>query len=162
MSRRLNFNVENGWELVWNRSLTSDRTPSNRLLGIQETIVPLLFDKFVVAVHCYSPYAQSKSKGWRWAGYAVRRIRTGLTTNNAFDSDAGTKHPYWLNRFTLLMYDPIVPNYGLSFEYARWLPDINITVWQFLGDDYDSTEALIRQARADIDNLRLLYERLIQ
>jgi hypothetical protein len=161
MSRRLDFNVENGWELVWSRSLVGERTPTRRLIGIQETIVPLLFDKFVVAVYCYSPYAISKGKSWRWAGYAVRRIRTGLTIGNAFDSEAGTKRPYWLNRVTLLLYDPIVPNYGLSFEYARWLPDINISVWQFLGTDYDSTEALVRKARADIDNLRLLYERLI-
>jgi len=161
MSRRLNFNVENSWELVWSRSLVGDRTPQNRLRGIQEAIVPLLFDKFVVAVYCYSPYALSNGKGWRWGGYAVRRIRTGLTIGSAYDSEAGTKRPYWLNRVTLLLYDPIVPNYGLSFEFARWLPDINISVWQFLGVDYDSTEALIRNARADIDNLRQLYERLI-
>ncbi|NJP18018.1 MAG: hypothetical protein HC763_02635 [Hydrococcus sp. CRU_1_1] len=162
MSRRLDFNVENSWELVWSRTLNGARTPSNRLIGIQETIVPLLFDKFVVAVYCYSPYANSKQKGWRWGGYAVRRIRTGLTVGNAFDSEAGTKRPFWLNRVTLLMYEPIVPNYGLSFEYARWLPDINISVWQFLGGDYDSTEGLIRQTRADINSLYQLYERLIQ
>lgn len=161
MSRRLNFNSINSWELVWNRSLVADRKERGRLIGIQETIVPLVFDKFVVAVYCYSPTARAKGKDWRWAGYAVRRIRTGLTIGNGYDSDAGTKRPYWLNRVTLLTYDPIVPNYALSFEYARWLPDINMEVWQFLGTDYDSTEALIRQARADIDNLRQLYERLI-
>lgn len=161
MSRRLDFNVENGWELVWSRSLVSDRTPTNQLIGIQEAIVPLLFDKFVVAVYCYSPYARSNDKLWRWGGYAVQRIRTGLTIGNAFDSDAGSKQSYWLNRVTMLLYEPIVPNYGLSFEFARWLPDINISVWQFLGVDYDSTEALVRNARADIDNLRQLYERLI-
>lgn len=161
MSRRLEFNQENAWELVWSRSLNSDRTPSGRNIGIQEQIAPLLFDKFVIAVYAYSPYALQKNKGWRWAGYAVRRLRTGLTIGNAFDSNAGMKRQFWLNRVTLLLYEPLTVEFGMSFEFARWLPDINISVWQYQGTDYDTTEGLIRQTRADIDNLRVLYERLI-
>lgn len=161
MSRRLDFNQENTWELVWSRSLNSDRTPSGRNIGIQEQIVPLLFDKFVIAVYAYSPYALQKNKGWRWAGYAVRRVRTGLTIGNAFDSEAGTKRPFWLNRVTLLLYEPLTSEYSMSFEFARWLPNANISVWQYQGTDYDTTDGLIRQTRADIDNLRVLYERLI-
>ncbi|MGL5879305.1 MAG: hypothetical protein ACRC2V_16215, partial [Xenococcaceae cyanobacterium] len=161
MSRRIDFNHENAWELVWRQSLSGDTDAKGRNIGIQEQIAPLLFDKFVVAVYAYSPYARSKAKDWRWAGYAVRRLRTGLIIGNAFDSNAGMKRAFWLNRVTLLLYEPLTAEFGMSFEFARWLPDLNISVWQYQGTDYDTTEGLIRQTRADIDNLRVLYERLI-
>ena len=161
MSRRLDFNIGNAWESVYSARLEGDKDNRGNNIGIQETIVPLILDKFVVAVYCYCPYARANNKGWRWAGYAVRRLRTGLTIGSAFDSDAGTKSAIWLNRVTLLLYEPLTTEYGLSIEFARWLPDIQLSVWQFLGVDFDTTEGLIRQARADIDNLRILTERLI-
>ena len=142
MSLILQLGNSNNWESHYSTSYAADKITVNShdiYAPILEIVLPITFDKNILAVHVSSSTAKPS---WRFAGYASQKIRTGLLVGGAHES-LSARRSLWLNEITLLFFDQLASTYTLSINPPKWFRDINIYTWQYTGSATDSTQELL-------------------
>lgn len=130
------------WEDVYNESVTALSITSTRHAPISEIIVPVLFERHIIAVYATSNTAKAT---WHFAGFINQKIQLGLVPGGSPDVDSVQRRKIWLNRITLLFFPKITSTYAVSFNVPDWFKSVNLNIWEYRGPESDSTENLIRE-----------------
>lgn len=138
----LDLSNSDNWVGFFHASFQAGRTPGNtKVVPIPEIIMPDSLSSHILAVAASSSTAKPN---WRFAGFLNQRIELGLTAIGTPDTDA-SRHKAWLDRLTLVIFPKLTSSYYLSFETPKWFQDIDLTIFQYVGPESDSTESLINQ-----------------
>lgn len=143
----LNVGDSHSWNPIWNTQVDSASAPNrNYYYPIPEIEVPLLLDKFVLAVYADSETARPH---WHSAGFANQKLRSGITVGGNPDARFNGSHRIWLKRIAILVLPRVSNEYSLSFDIHPWHEEISLQLWEYVGDTSDSTENLINEVRSN-------------
>jgi len=118
----------------------------------------VLFSSSIVAVCTQSYSAKSQ---WYRCGYLTRRVRLpGVGLGFGSDSTDSGDEIIPLNRCTLLQFPKDLPQYEIFFTPVPWLKDFNFALWEYTGEQGDSTEELIQTLKVDIARLESKIDQL--
>ena len=138
----LNLSSPDNWVGFYQGSFETQRSPGNTtVIPIPEIIIPGSLSNHILAVSASSNTAKPH---WRFAGFLNQRIELGLAAVGSPDTDAA-KHKAWLDRLTLVIFPRLTPTYSLSFETPKWIQDIDLTIFKYVGPESDSTDNLVNQ-----------------
>lgn len=116
--------------------------------GPPETTLPILITRPIVALRCESDEAPTT---WRYAGLVRREIRTASQTQPlAKLQDSARK--LTLGATNILNYSdlPDADSYNLVLVPAKWLPDIRVTLYQYIGPFGSTLQDELEAARVDL------------
>lgn len=120
---------ETNWELFY--SETKYRATQGEVaIPIEPWKLGLLADSELLAVACQSKGAKDN---WIYAGFMTLGFSTGLTVGGVADAESGTSRRLKLNQIQIFPVQKFAAEYSIAFSVPYWLPDITITVWQYIG-----------------------------
>jgi hypothetical protein len=148
------------WELVSNQFFqpipTSGANP-NTIYPIYEfPISPILFENPLVAIYAKSPSAPPH---WQFAGLLIQRVAVGLVIGGLNEAIQETK-AVRLNTIQVFNLPQYTSTYQLNFRVARWLRDIELNVWRYIGSQSDSTENMIQGLEQDLARIEFKIDNL--
>ncbi len=139
----LDLSNPDNWVGFYQGSFQSQRSPGNAtVIPIPEIVIPCSLNNHILAVSTSSSTAKPN---WRFAGFLNQRLELGLAAPIGNPDTDAAKHKAWLNRLTLVIFPRLTPTYFLSFETPKWIQDINLTIFQYVGPESDSTDNLVNQ-----------------
>lgn len=133
-------NVAN-WEQIYTYSASAVKINDRMYEPIPEIEVPLLIEKHVLAVYVNTSVPEGSV--WYFGGFLNQKFQLGLTIGGVPDADELTRRKLSLNRIKLVVLPKITANYAISLSVPKWFKSVSLTVWQYIGDDYDSVEKLL-------------------
>ena len=145
------------WDLVFDtyfQPIPSSNPNPNTIYPVYEfPISPILFDNPVVAIYAHSSKAPSH---WQFAGKLIQRVAVGLLIggNNEAIQETRTVR---LNSIQVFILPQYTSTYQLNFRVAKWLKDIELKVWRYIGtvdDEYLNKFAAIN-SKLDTINQQL-------
>jgi len=148
----LDLNNSANWENHYHGSFEGGQAIVNGrtiYAPILETSIPVTFEKHIIAVYAVSASAKPT---WNFAGYISQKIKTGLVVGSVPESLV-ERRPFWLNQITLLFLPQVASSYALSITPAKWLKDISLYTWQYVGTESDTTEVALANMQATINQI---------
>ncbi len=137
----LDLQSQGSWVQVYNETRAASVVVDSSFTPIPAFELGFLFESHILAVRCLSNSAKPK---WRFAGILNQKFQLGtggaaspLPVVNA------SSRTVRLNRSALVQFQHLTTNYQLVFEPAHWLKDIQLTVWEYRGPVWDTTEEKI-------------------
>jgi len=150
------------WERAYYHVLNSD--PENvkilkknkraKIPYINPLEIPLLFDKHILAVMAQNSQTPST---WKKAGDLVQ-VFTGVFHDEpnfdpplipTFGVDVESKY-IPLNTLRMYVFSSYAPQFYLWFEPVKWLKKVTLTIWKFVGEQFDSTEEILETIKVDL------------
>lgn len=125
------------WQRVYNQQFYADFEGRSRFRPIPPVNLPVLLHSPVIAVATDSQEALTH---W-WLGIRLK-MRIAVP-GSEFDELEVHEARCQVNRGQLIRFPPIAPEYTLRIEFPWWHSEMRVTVWEFLGEQMDSTEALV-------------------
>jgi hypothetical protein len=148
----LDLNNSANWENHYHGSFEGGQAIVNGrtiYAPILETNLPIAFEKRIIAVYAISASAKPT---WNFAGYISQKIKTGLVIGSVPESLV-ERRPFWLNQITLLFLPQVASTYALSITPAKWLKDISLYTWQYIGAESDTTEVVINNIQTTVNQI---------
>ncbi|PHJ57380.1 hypothetical protein VF14_24555 [Nostoc linckia z18] len=138
MSRNLQLGIESNWVLQYSISIPAVRylndSSGNPIYEkITEIIVPVVFDKPIIAVSVNT--AIPVGKIWKYAGYLRRSLTTGLGA-----SFVGDPEQLFLGKFNLIILNDLSIDYFVSIQVPKWFISATIAIYQYEGIDSTTLE----------------------
>jgi hypothetical protein len=143
MGRVLQLSNAANWEQIYNTSVAAVNITPDTHVPIAEITVPFLIDTHVLAVYITTDVPEGRE--WFFAGYLNQKFELGLTVGGTPEADELSRRKLSINRIKLIILPKITANYAISFSVPKWFKSVQITVWQYIGTDYDSIEQTINQ-----------------
>jgi len=124
---------------------------------IEPFVIPILVESPLIAIWTDS---DGKQPTWNLAGWVRGAIATSSLTNDIKTLN-GTSQALQLGEATRLDFrDAPAGTYQLRVFPQRYLPDLRLRVYSYIGPIGDSTEALLDVARVDIARLEAKIDAL--
>lgn len=139
--RTLQLNNADNWEQIYNTSVSAVFITPNVHAVIPKITVPLLIDTHVLAVYVTTEVPEGRS--WNFAGYLHQEFNLGLTVGGTPEADEISTRKIFLDRIKLITFPKLTPTYAISFDVPKWFTSVSLTVWKYIGIDYDSVEKTI-------------------
>lgn len=144
----LDFGNQANWLLVYEERRDAAYLDEQQFTPLPAFELPFLFDKPILACKAFS---QGAKPTWRFAGTLTQRFQlgsggVGTTLPIAEASRRGLK----LGRTELCVFTQYTQHYELLLECPYWLDNLRLTIWEYVGPNSDSTEALLELARIDL------------
>jgi hypothetical protein len=155
----LQLTVQGNWFQVYDESRSAiPITSTGGHYPIPAWEIPFLLEKHILAVRCFSVTAKAN---WRFAGTLSQRFQagTGGSGSPLPVVEAGSVG-LRVNRTKLVIFKKYVSDYQLLFENVPWLKDLRVTIWEYRGTEFDSTEELIQATRAKLETLEFKIDNL--
>ncbi|WP_051502861.1 hypothetical protein [[Scytonema hofmanni] UTEX B 1581] len=129
MTRNLQLGIESSWALQYSDSFPAvtylnDSAGKPIYEKITEIIVPVVFDKPIIAVSVATTIPVGKI--WKYAGYLSRSLTTGLGS-----SFTGERERLFLGKFNLIVFADLNINYFVSIQVPKWFISANISIYQY-------------------------------
>lgn len=173
----LSFNPSNlgSWELVYQRQLQS--ASNNLLFGVQRprgaripyidpVEIPLIPTSRIFLVGTFSRDAKPT---WYRAGYLTQEILgvkvddtvvfEGLNSSPDTTVDADNR-VIGLNKVQLVVFPKYSSSFALRFETVAWIKSLNLTIWEYRGQESDTIEELIQATRAKLEAIEYKIDNL--
>jgi len=143
MSRRL-LNLGDGasWNEVFATHVVAERLTggTSRYFPIPEITIPILLTSHVIVVFCESEKAPSY---YRFGGQCRQSFLVGIAGGNVPNAQAQQEEAIWLNKFNLILFEPIEREYALSVKVPYWLEDFRVIIYEYTGvDTFENIERL--------------------
>ncbi|MBH8563758.1 hypothetical protein I8748_16430 [Nostoc sp. CENA67] len=138
MTRTLQLGNADNWQQIFNTSVAAVTLNSTAYVPIPEITAPLLLETHVLATYITTNIPEGRK--WNFAGFLNQKFELGLTVGGTPEADNLTRRKLWLNRIQLIILPKLTANYAISFDVPEWFKNVNVTLWQYVGVDYDSTE----------------------
>ena len=140
----LQLTTQGNWNQIYDESRSAvPMSPVGGHYPIPAFEIPFLFDKHIIAVRCLSTSAKAT---WRFAGTLSQRFRAGTGGSTSplpiLDAEILSLR---LNRSRLVVFKQYTQQYELLFESPPWIKDMRLSIWQYIGEQSDSTEDLLRE-----------------
>ncbi len=139
MSLSVDLSNSQNWDLVFNQYFqpipSSNPNPSVIYPVYEFSISAVLFDNPLVAIYAHSSKAPAH---WQFAGKLIQRVAVGLIVGGNNEAIQETR-AVRLNSIQVFNLPQYTSTYQLNFRVARWLQDIELKVWQYIGavdDEY--------------------------
>lgn len=87
---------------------------------------------------------------WKAAGWLFQKVRVGVTVGGGLDAVAESRQTVLLKKIQLHFWRPEISSYGLDFFTFRWLQQLDLTLWEYVGPITDLTQEAIDLTRIDI------------
>ncbi|WP_017652292.1 hypothetical protein [Fortiea contorta] len=151
MARNLQLGIESNWALQYSNSFPAvthlnDGSGQPIYERITEIIVPIVFDKPIIAVSVTTTVPVGKI--WKYAGYLRRSLTTGLGA-----SFVGEPERLFLGKFNLIVFDDLNINYFVSIQVPKWFISANVAIYQYEGINKTTLEDDIKAIELKIDAL---------
>jgi hypothetical protein len=165
----LSFNPSElgAWELTYSRKLVGvDPTRGVKVPYIEPVEIPYIPSSGIFLVGTFSIDARPT---WYRAGYLTQELRNvqindvvlfeGLPGQPDTTVD-GSQYIIGLNRIQLIVLPKYSNNFSLRFEAVAWLKKLTLTIWEYRGQETDTTEELIQATRAKLETLEFKIDNL--
>lgn len=94
---------------------------------------------------------------WNVAGYLFQSV-AGVNIDDSLTFEFGSgvtaldtsRRRLLINTTELHVFPRYATEHVYSFEPMRWIPEITLGVWEYIGSDADTTEELIQSVRVDL------------
>jgi hypothetical protein len=134
------FNNRNNWIRLYTGLFTVTPIGSGtRYVPIPESVLPVLSDERILAAKATSAAA---IKTWKTGGWLTPIIDLVSTE---FGEARLSQHRVPLGYAGFIILPEFAQSYRLRLSIPRWIKDVRIDVWQYIGPIDDSTEKLIRE-----------------
>jgi hypothetical protein len=150
MSRVLQLGNSANWDQIYTTSVSAVRVTPDTHAPIPEITIPFLLEVHVIAVYVFTDIPEGRR--WFFAGFLNQKFELGLTVGGTPDADELSRRKLTLNRIKLVIFPKITANYSVSFSVPEWFTSVSITVWQYLGPDYDSVEKAVEEIKLLLQN----------
>ncbi len=151
--RVVELNNSDNWQSIYSTNVNAVQVPmrdgKNLVSPIPEIVVPVLLDKFILAVSVGTDVPENSI--WRFAGYLNQKISTGLVIGGGQDATTVKGQPLFLDQINLILFQKISTDYAVSVKVPRWFTRASITVWEYTGVDDTSESILLGQEFANIN-----------
>jgi len=134
------LNNASNWSTFFSTTVVATPTSGSSFTPIPEYTVPILADKHIIAV---AIIASNAKPTWHFGGFLNQKVPTGLTVGGLPSTDAVQKRRMYLDRLTLMIFQPLTSTYSISVEVPKWFADFTLTIFEYVGPQSDSTENLI-------------------
>ncbi len=141
--RALQLSNADNWEQIYNISVSAVFITPTVPAKIPKITVPFLIDTHVLAI--YITTSVPEGRNWNFAGYLNQEFNLGLTVGGTPEADELSIRKLFLNRIKLIIFPKITPTYSVSFDIPKWFTNVSITVWKYIGPDYDTVENVLTQ-----------------
>ncbi|OCQ96077.1 hypothetical protein BCD64_12030 [Nostoc sp. MBR 210] len=143
--RQLQLSNSQNWETVHNQNILGAKLPKEgggyKAVPIPEIDIALLLDVFVLAILVSTNVPEGRE--WKFAGHVKQRVSTGIVFGGSQDASFNRKQALFLDQINLVLFPKISTNYSISIKVPDWFEDANVTVWRYIGPDYDADLARI-------------------
>lgn len=140
----LDLGNANNWQLLWIGNFSAEPIPDRQdyTYPIEPVIVPLLLDSPIIVIEIACPNDTKR----RSAGWANRKIRTGLQTGGTPNTSSFGGKRLLRNEKNLVIFNPIgTDSYGLEIVFGWWMKQAAIQLFEYIGPNTDTvTEQLNR------------------
>jgi len=136
----VDLNNAANWSNFYGTTVTAAPASSSTFTPIPEYTVPILADKHILAV---TISASNAKPTWHFGGFFNQKVSTGLIVGGIPSTDAVQKRRMYLNRLTLMIFQPLTSTYAISVEVPKWFSDFTLSIFEYIGPQSDSTEDLI-------------------
>lgn len=140
----------NNWESAWTDSKSAAQGARGAYIPIGEMVIPLIFSDHITAVLVESSTAKPS---WNFAGFLNQKVRLGLTVGGGLDSYYSLKRKAWLRRITLIRYERLTNDYGLSFEPPKWITQVSIQIWVYTGIETDTITQQLNRIESMLESM---------
>ncbi len=163
----LGLSTAGNWRLVYYQQHVGD--PANRrvrapMIDIIE--LPVTIPGRILAVG--ASYLDA-SPSWYTAGFFYQEVRgatlddtlvfPGVTGGSGAVLDACKKRII-LNTIELHIFERLASEHSFRFEAMAWIPRIILGVWEYIGEESNSTEDLIQATRIDLARIEFKVNQL--
>ncbi|ELS04809.1 hypothetical protein Xen7305DRAFT_00045450 [Xenococcus sp. PCC 7305] len=142
----------NNWVSRYSTSLQGEEAivPGN-YKAIPDLVVPITFEGELIAIQASSTKAKPtwKTAGWVWQRLLVN-IGTGSTVPNSVVQGS---QKFYLDRLNTLVIPKLSSNYGLAISIPSWLPQLDIEIYEYVGEVKNSVDDKLDQLQADLTAL---------
>lgn len=130
------------WERLYNRRWDADRIDSGKkYVPIPVQTLPVLADRRILVVGGASADALGH---WTTAGWLVPKLYISGLSYPFLEANLNTER-IPLNDYRLLILPDLSHSYRLEFRIPKWLKEVELDIWQYIGDEKDSTDELLKQ-----------------
>ncbi len=169
MSLSFNPSELGSWELVYSARLTNqnpDQPVGVRIPYIDPVEVPLIPTSRIFLIGTFSREARPS---WYRAGYLTQEIiGVSISDEVVFEGLPGTPSTaidgnsriIGLNRIQLVIFPKYSSNFRLRFDAVAWLKSLTLSIWEYRGEETDTTEELIQAARAKLETIEAKIDNL--
>jgi hypothetical protein len=144
MTRTLQLSNADNWQQVYHHSVAAVTINSDTHVPIAEITVPLLLDTHVLAVYVTTEVPEGRN--WNFAGFLNQKFELGLTVGGTPEADELSRRKLWLNKIKLIIFPQLTSTYAISFDIPKWFKSVQLTVWEYVGSDYDSVDQVLTQS----------------
>lgn len=130
------------WEQVYNRTWSAQIVPGGKqFVPISKQTLPILADRRILVAGTTSIDAQPN---WQTGGWLTPKLYVqGLTLPFIEANVNSFRLP--LSDYRLMILPDLSHSYRLEFRVPKWLKSVELDIWQYIGDEKDSTDELIKQ-----------------
>jgi hypothetical protein len=98
----------------------------------------------------------SAKSTWRFGGNLIQRYQLGSGgTTSLLPIVEATRKPLTINRSELHIFPKLGEQYELVHEVPIWYSHFRLTIWEYVGDEADSTEDLILLANSALSRIEV-------
>lgn len=148
------------WELTYSRRIQGNAQNKRfRAPLIEPVEIPYLTDKHLFLVA--ATYSKAPPT-WQRAGYIYQQIDgiriddavvfEGLGSNSSTAVDA-QRQLVRLNTIQFVNFQKLTDTYRLRFETLPWIPEISLGIWEYVGNESNTTEDLLNAVRAKLETI---------
>lgn len=141
MTRILQLGNADNWEQIYQTTVAAVTLNSKIHNPIPEITVPILLETHILAVYVTTDIPEGRK--WNFAGFLNQKFELGLTVGGTPEADELSRRKLWLNKIKLILFPKLTATYSIAFGVPEWFKNVNVTVWQYVGTDYDSVEQFL-------------------
>ncbi|MGG6266304.1 hypothetical protein ACQ4M3_08850 [Leptolyngbya sp. AN03gr2] len=139
-------NSTNWRQLYQHKFVTQQIKPRERTI-IPATVLPIQAESRILAAKTYSQFAKDT---WRKGGTLTPLINCGM---DGFQQTALGSYSLPCNGARLLIFPKFSTTYQLKFSCPWWFDEIELTLYEYMGAESNSTEDLIRELQTQVQLL---------
>lgn len=133
-----NQNWENLYTHRW-ESVSIDG--GRKYIPIPSQVLPILAEHRILAIGGGSMDALQH---WKTAGWIIPKLYISGVSYPFLEANLPTeKIP--LNDYRLIILPDLSHSYRLEFQVPKWLKEVELDIWQYVGEEKDETDELIKQ-----------------
>jgi|SRR6476646_1300426 len=153
--RQLNLGNGANWQLKHSANIVAMQVPlsNGKYLHnpIGEVKVPFLLDKYVYAILI----GTTKPAGakWKFGGYVKQSIHIGISNGGGQDAATNTRQPLFLFHNNVVFFPAITAEFSMSIIVPDWFTDVDLNIWEYIGEDNDTVEQRLVAIDAKLQQL---------
>jgi hypothetical protein len=151
MARILQLSNAANWTEIYSANFSAIEITPKLHEPIPEVNIPVQLESAILAVYVTTVIPDGAN--WNFAGIINQRFQLGLTVGGTPEADSLARRKVWLNRIQLVIFPKLTTSYSCTFTFPDWFKTGTLTLWEYNGPDYESTDQLLQEIKSKVDTL---------